>query len=101
MKLRSAGVFVLLGTSLVARAESAPYPEEVKAFIVERDTCDHFRGEPFEGDSPDQIERRSFIADSLDIYCAGTDKRLAALKIRYKNNRSILKQLNKYEERVE
>lgn len=52
MKLRFAGFLVLLGASLVARAEDAPYPEEVKAFIAERDTCDHFRGEPFEGDSP-------------------------------------------------
>lgn len=101
MPLKSAGFLVLFAASLVARAESAPYPEEVNAFIAERDICDHFRGEPFEGDSPEQIERRDFIADSLDIYCAGTDKRLAALKRRYQNNRAVMKQLNQYEERIE
>lgn len=71
MTLKSAGFLILLGASLVAHAESLPYPEEVKAFITERETCDHFRGEPFEGNSPEQVERRNFIADSLDISVQG------------------------------
>ncbi|HKS73170.1 MAG TPA: hypothetical protein VJQ82_08235 [Terriglobales bacterium] len=99
--MKLAGFLILLVASFVARAESELYPEEVKAFIAERDTCDHFRGEPIEGKSPEQIERRNFVADSLDIYCSGTDRRLAALKRRYKDNRPVMKQLNQYEEHIE
>lgn len=101
MPCKLAGLLLVLGMPLIAQAESAPYPEEVKAFIAERDTCEHFRGEPSEGSSPEQIERRTFIADSLDIYCSGTDKRLAALKRRYQNNRSVMQRLNRYETRIE
>jgi len=101
MTWKFAGFLILLVAALVARAEGSPYPEEVKAFIAEREICDHFRGEPFEGSSPEQIERRTFIVDSLDIYCSGTDKRLAALKRRYKSNRAVMKQLDQYEERIE
>ncbi|MGM3274749.1 hypothetical protein [Ralstonia sp. 24A2] len=101
MTLKFAGFALLLSASSLAQAQGASYPKEVKAFIAERDTCEHFRGEPSEGNSPEQIERRQFIADSLDIYCAGTDKRLAALKRRYQNNRSVMKQLNRYEARIE
>ncbi|MGU7775703.1 hypothetical protein ACV229_36810, partial [Burkholderia sp. MR1-5-21] len=76
-------------------------PQEVKSYIAERNICDHFRGEPIEGNSPEQIERREFVVDSLDIYCSGTDKRLAALKRRYKNNRAAMDKLSQYEERIE
>lgn len=101
MTWKFAGFVLLLSASSLAQAQGASYPNEVKAFIAERDTCEYFRGEPSEGDSPEQSERRQFIADSLDIYCAGTDKRLAALKRRYQNDRSVMKQLNRYEERIE
>lgn len=92
---------ILCGITSVAVAESKSVPEEVKSYIAERNICDHFRGEPIEGNSPEQIERREFVADSLDIYCSGTDKRLAALKRRYKNNRAAMDTLNEYEERIE
>ncbi|HZW19963.1 hypothetical protein [Noviherbaspirillum sp.] len=91
----------LFSVFAVAEAGPKPLPKEVKEFIAERNTCDHFRCEPYEGDSPEQIERRTFIIDSLDIFCSGTDRRLAALKRRYKNNRSVIQELNKFEEKVE
>lgn len=94
-------LYCLLFVSSVATAANKPVPKEVKNFIAERNLCDHFRGEPYDGDSPEQVERRAFVVDSLDIYCAGTDKRLAALKRRYKNNEAVMKQLNKFEEQVE
>ena len=56
---------ILCGITLVAAAGSKSLPEEVKSYIAERDICDHFRGEPIEGISPEQIERREFVADSL------------------------------------
>jgi|ERR1035437_4300855 hypothetical protein len=92
---------MLLSVSFFAIADNKVIPREVKNFVAERSTCDHFRGEPFEGNSPEQIERREFIFDSLDIYCSGTEKRLAALKRRYKKNEAVMKQLNKFEEMTE
>ena len=60
-----------------------------------RDLCDYFRGE----DSYDE-ERRKFFEENLKKYCTGTDKELASLKAKYKNNKT-LKVLEKYEERIE
>jgi hypothetical protein len=109
---RSAGVreknlvrffLIALGIALatVAHAGDHPLPPEVATFIQDRDACDHFRDEPHEGDSPEQTERRAFIFESLEIYCPGTDRRLAALKKRYKNNTEVLKRLNDYEDKIE
>jgi hypothetical protein len=100
--LKLAGCLVLLTACSHASALTPQrLPSEVRTFIEERKICDHFRGEPFEGDSPEQVERREFLLDSLDIYCAGTDKRLAALKRRYKANPAVMRRLNEFEERVE
>lgn len=101
MTMRTLILLALSAIFVVAEAGPKPLPEEVEAFIAERNTCDHFRGEPYEGNSPEQIERRTFIMDSLDIFCSGTDRRLAALKRRYKNNLPVMKELNKFEEKVE
>ncbi len=84
-----------------AYADSAPLPPEVEAFVRDRDLCDHFRGEPYEGNSPEQIRRREFVSESLEIFCPGTDRRLAALKRRWKDNPEVMKVLEKYEERIE
>jgi hypothetical protein len=93
-------LFHLLTVAPVFAGEKT-FPPEVEAFISDRDTCDHFRGEPAEGDSPEQIERRAYISESLDIYCSGTDRRLAALKKRYKDNSVVLKRLSQYDEKIE
>ena len=79
----------------------AHLPEDVEAFVVERDACDHFRGVPTEGDSPEQVERRAFVKESLEIYCSGTDRRLAALKRRYSGNAAAISALGKYEPVIE
>jgi len=99
MRLR----FIIFAVALVtpAHAGDASFPPEVKAFIADRDACDHFRGEPHEGNSSEQIERREFIFQSLEIFCPGTDRRLAALKKRYKDNREVMKRLNAYQEKIE
>ncbi|WP_052321527.1 hypothetical protein [Ralstonia sp. A12] len=102
MALKFSGCLILLSASSHASALTPQrVPSEVRAFIQERNTCDHFRGEPAEGDSPEQVERREFLLDSFDIYCAGTDKRLAALKRRYKANPAVMRRLNQFEEHVE
>jgi hypothetical protein len=101
MAMRPLVLFALLSAFAFAKAGQEQLPPEVKAFIAERKTCDHFRGEPYEGNSTEQIERRTFIIDSLDIYCSGTDRRLAALKRRYKDNRPVMQKLNKFEDKIE
>lgn len=78
-------------------------PAEVASFIEERNTCEHFLGEPYEGEgaSAEMEERREFIFESYEIYCAGTDRRLAALRKRYRDNPVVLERLKKYEEKIE
>jgi hypothetical protein len=92
-------VAIVVATATLAADRSLP--PEVQTFIHDRDLCDHFRGEPFEGNSPEQIKRREFIVESLEIYCPGTDRRLAALKRRYKEDVDVLERLKKYEEQIE
>lgn len=94
-------IFIALVLAASAHADSGSLPAEVEAFIRDRDLCDHFRGEPFEGNSPEQVERRAFVFESLEIYCPGTDRRLAALKKRYKNDSAVMKRLDEYEDKTE
>ena len=81
--------------------EAASLPPEVEAFIRDRDLCDHFRGEPHEGNAPEQVERREFIRLILEIYCSGTDRRLAALLERYQHHAGVVARLSKYERKIE
>ena len=98
---RNVLLLLLFVCSVSAQEKDVSLPPEVKEFIHERDLCDHFRGEPFEGDSPEQIRRREFIFESMEIYCAGTDRRLAALKRRYRDDAESMDLLNRYEETIE
>lgn len=96
-------LFVLLAltSSPEATADELALTKDVDAFVMERDVCDHFLGEPVEGSSPDQVERRAFVQDSIDIYCAGTDRRLAALRHRFKDNPMVMSRLSGYDASVE
>ncbi|MDY7507954.1 hypothetical protein [Ralstonia wenshanensis] len=97
-----AGCLVLLTACSHASALTPPRPpSEVTTFIEERKTCDYIRRQVIEEDSPEQVARRERLLDSFDIYCAGTDKRLAALKRRYKDNPAVMRRLSEFEERVE
>ena len=86
----------------VASASAADkFPTDVQKFIHNRDICDHFRDENGEGDSPEQKERQNFINKNLITYCTGTDKQLAALKRKYKNDKMVNARLNQYEISIE
>jgi hypothetical protein len=91
--------FVATLVTCVARAQEMP--TEVARFLEERKVCEHFLAEPVEGSTLGERERRDFVADSVDIYCAGTDKRLAALKRRYAANRTVMGTLKALEEKLE
>ena len=91
---------ILLALS-VASSGPAELPPDVARFVEERTNCDHFRGEPHEGNSPEQLERREFIRQSLAIYCSGSDRRLAALKQRYASDERSMAALSVFEESIE
>lgn len=94
-------LLLALAIAMPAHAGDDPLPPEVADFIRGRDLCEHFRSEPFEGNRPEQIERRNFLAESWEIHCAGTDRRLAALKRRYRQHAETMQRLDRYEEQVE
>lgn len=88
---------LLTFSGAVMAAGNATLPPEVEAYIKERELCEHFRQEPFEGNTPEQIKRREFLQESIELHCAGTDRRLAALKKRYIGNRAVRLRLEQYE----
>jgi hypothetical protein len=78
------------------RNAAAGLPADVVKFKDRRDLCDHFRGE-----DPYDKERRKFLEENLKKYCTGTDRELASLKMKYKNNEAVLKALADYEVKIE
>lgn len=73
-----------------------PFPAEVTAFMVDRDGCDHFRGE-----EPYDAERRAYLEASIRELCIGTDARLARLRQRYASDPDVMAALAQYEDRIE
>ncbi|MFZ6800651.1 hypothetical protein [Undibacterium sp. Di24W] len=95
MKLRICFCIFAAVFSLQVSA-AANFPADVRKFIDRRDGCDHFRDE-----EPYAEERRQFLNKNMKNLCAGTDKQLARLKRKYRQNVSIVKKLNEYEEVIE
>ncbi|HEX7781988.1 MAG TPA: hypothetical protein VF509_04200 [Sphingobium sp.] len=73
-----------------------PFPATVTAFMIDRDGCDHFRGEEAYDD-----DRAAFLQENLRQLCTGTDARLAALRGRYSGNPDVIAALAHYEDRIE
>ena len=82
--------------TVFASATAVALPAEVQAFIAQRESCDHFRGE--EGYD---AERRAFLAKALDKTCTGTDRALAALRERFAAQPAVLAALKDFEVRIE
>lgn len=76
--------------------QPAPFPDEVTAFMVDRDGCDHFRGE-----EPYDAERRAYLEESIAELCTGADAKLAALRRRYERDPAVIAALGGYEDRIE
>lgn len=94
-----AALALLFATSPLA-AES--HPPEVAEYIAQREICEHFREEPWpEGSSVEDKERREFIAARYKRYCTGSDQTARELKGKYKNNRTVMDRLEKYEADIE
>jgi hypothetical protein len=77
-------------------AQATAFPQEVTSFMVDRDSCDHFRGE----DAYDS-DRRAYLAENIAELCTGTDARLAMLRRRYAGDPSVVAALRGYEDRIE
>lgn len=77
-------------------ADGAVFPAEVTAFMVDRDGCDHFRGE-----EPYDAERRAYLEQSIVELCTGSDAKLAGLRRRYAADKDVIAALGGYEERIE
>jgi hypothetical protein len=79
-----------------ASTDPTPFPTEVTRFMVDRDGCDHFRGE-----EPYDAERRAYLEKSIRDLCTGTDSKLADLRKRYAGNHDVTAALSGYEDRIE
>ncbi|HKY81277.1 MAG TPA: hypothetical protein VJM09_07360 [Sphingobium sp.] len=77
-------------------AQSTAFPQEVTSFMVDRDGCDHFRGE-----EPYDSDRRAYLAENIAELCTGTDARLSMLRRRYAGNPAVIAALRGYEDRIE
>ena len=85
-----------------ARANWCDYPHEVRAFLDQRDKCDHFRGEPWpEGNDPRAVTRRKDLLDAMATSCRGTDARLIELRITYRDDADIIGALAELESDIE
>lgn len=79
-----------------AAGDSTPFPTEVTTFMVDRDGCDHFRGE-----EPYDAERRAYLDKSIRDLCSGSDAKLADLRARYARNQDVIAALSGYDDRIE
>lgn len=77
-------------------SDPTPFPDEVTRYMVDRDGCDHFRGE-----EAYDAERAAYLQESVAELCNGTDARLAVLRQRYARDPAVMSALSGYEERIE
>ncbi|WP_375198124.1 hypothetical protein [Sphingobium sp.] len=77
-------------------ADPAPFPNEVTRYMVDRDGCDHFRGE-----EAYDAERLAYLQENIAELCTGTDARLALLRQRYAHDPAVMSALSGYENRIE
>ncbi len=91
-------VISLLIGSLHLSGWAAPsqFPKDVAAFLAERESCDHWRGEAGYDD-----ERQADINWSICQSCTGTDAKLAILKKKYRASRVIVEKLDELEPQIE
>ena len=84
------------------RANWCDYPHEVRVFLDQRDSCDHFRGEPWpEGDDAQAVARRKELRDAMATSCKGTDARLIELRATYRDDADIFGALAELENDIE
>jgi len=71
-------------------------PNDVREFIIERQMCDHLRGE--EGYD---TKRAKFLKKNIKKLCTGSDVKLYTLRIRYDDNEHVKKILSIFDDCIE
>ncbi|MFZ6713122.1 hypothetical protein [Undibacterium sp. TC9W] len=89
---------LVAGVMMVDVAHAAPpaQPADVREFVVRRDTCDHLRGE-----DPGEGKNRAAFDARIDKACKGSDAQLAALKRKYKADKTVMSLLSAYDAQIE
>ncbi|UZW55372.1 hypothetical protein NUH86_00775 [Sphingobium sp. JS3065] len=77
-------------------ADAQPFPDEVTRYMVDRDSCDHFRGE-----EAYDAERLAYLQENIAALCTGTDARLALLRQLYARDPAVMAALSGYDDRIE
>lgn len=86
------------------------FPADVKKFIEDRESCDHFSSEPREFDTtyyqgghqdgvaldPEEVERAEFLEKMTAETCYNMDKRLRLLNTKYRANPLVGNKLDAY-----
>jgi hypothetical protein len=70
--------------------------EEARSFIIQRQGCDHFRGEP-----PYDEEREQFLLAQIKKLCTGSDAKLKYLRTQYADQSETIKALAEFDECIE
>lgn len=96
--MRQLFLYLYLMTLLLSSSANDLLPRDVQRFIDRREGCDHMRGEIPE---PNARKRMREISREIEKLCKGTDKELAQLKKRYRENSSVLERLNEFESDIE
>lgn len=73
----------------------------VRAYIEQREACDHFRGEPVEGEGAEALERLEFVQRQIVEKCTGTDAELARLRTTYAGDPALSAALAGFEYPIE
>lgn len=79
-----------------ANAQAPTLPADVRAFLEQREQCDHWRSE-----EPYNRERRLEIEQKACRTCQGTDARLAALRAKYLRDGTVMSRLKDLDAAVE
>ena len=73
-------------------------PADVRQFIAQRESCDHFRGEIPESSSKQHMKD---VSREIRRLCTGTDRKLARLKQKYSASPALALRLNEFESAIE
>lgn len=76
-------------------------PPDVAAFVQQREACDHFRGEPVEGEGPEALARLEFVQRKIVEHCSGSDAVLLELRQRHAARPEAIAALDAFEYPIE
>jgi hypothetical protein len=98
--IRLSVVFLVLASLLspVSLLAGERLPAEVRQFIEQRESCDHFRGEV---PDPSSKQRMKEVNREIRKLCTGTDKKLARLKQKYSGSSKVIARLTEFKSRIE